>query len=58
MPSNVWTAADLPNQSGRTYIVTGGNSGLGFEAARALARKRAHVVISCRNPAKADAALA
>ena len=58
MPSDAWTAADLPDQSGRTYIVTGGNSGLGFEAARALARKRAHVVIACRNPAKADAALA
>ncbi|MCH7708672.1 MAG: SDR family oxidoreductase [Myxococcales bacterium] len=58
MPSSGWTAADLPDLSGRTYIVTGGNSGLGLETTRALARKGAHVVIACRNPAKADAALA
>ena len=38
--------------SGRTYFVTGGNSGLGRESGRALAGKGAHVVLAGRNPAK------
>jgi len=52
-----WTADDVPDLAGRTFIVTGGNSGLGYETARALARKRAHVVLACRDVAKAKAAV-
>ena len=38
--------------------MTGGNSGLGFETARALARRGARVVLACRNPEKASEAIA
>lgn len=45
-----WTTADVPDQSGRVAIVTGGNSGIGFEAAAVLAGKGAHVVLAVRDP--------
>jgi NAD(P)-dependent dehydrogenase (short-subunit alcohol dehydrogenase family) len=53
-----WSAADLPDQSGRTYVVTGANSGLGEATARTLAAHGASVVLACRNTAKGDAAAA
>jgi NAD(P)-dependent dehydrogenase (short-subunit alcohol dehydrogenase family) len=53
-----WTAADIPDQTGRTAVVTGANGGLGLETARALAAAGAHVVMAARNPEKADAAIA
>ncbi|HMG32095.1 MAG TPA: SDR family NAD(P)-dependent oxidoreductase, partial [Jiangellaceae bacterium] len=53
-----WTADDIPDQSGRVAVVTGANGGLGLETARALARKRAHVVMAARNQDKAAAAVA
>jgi len=52
-----WTAADLPELSGKVFVVTGGNSGLGLEAARELTRKGGQVVIACRDAAKAATAL-
>jgi NAD(P)-dependent dehydrogenase (short-subunit alcohol dehydrogenase family) len=53
-----WTTADIPDQSGRTAVITGANTGLGFETAKALAEKGAHVVIAVRNTTKGDQAAA
>ncbi len=53
-----WTAADIPDQSGRTAVVTGANSGLGLITARELARAGATVVLACRDTAKGERALA
>jgi NAD(P)-dependent dehydrogenase (short-subunit alcohol dehydrogenase family) len=52
-----WTAEHIPDLTGKTVVVTGGNSGIGFEAARELARKRAHVILACRDLAKAEDAI-
>ncbi len=47
-----WNASEITDQSGRTFIVTGANSGLGFEAARELAGHRGRVIVAARNEAK------
>jgi NAD(P)-dependent dehydrogenase (short-subunit alcohol dehydrogenase family) len=53
-----WTAEDIPNQRGRIAVITGANTGLGFETARMLAERGATVVLACRDPRKAaDAAV-
>jgi NAD(P)-dependent dehydrogenase (short-subunit alcohol dehydrogenase family) len=44
-----WTTADIPDQTGRTAVITGANTGLGFETAKALANRGAHVVLAVRN---------
>lgn len=51
-----WAEADIPDLAGRRAVVTGANSGLGFEVASALARRGADVVLACRNASKAGAA--
>ena len=52
-----WTTADIPDQKGRTAVVTGANGGLGLETSRALAGAGAHVVMAARNQEKARAAV-
>jgi NAD(P)-dependent dehydrogenase (short-subunit alcohol dehydrogenase family) len=51
-----WTTADIPDQTGRTAVITGANTGLGYETAAALADKGAHVVLAVRNLDKGKAA--
>jgi NAD(P)-dependent dehydrogenase (short-subunit alcohol dehydrogenase family) len=53
-----WTAADIPDQSGRVAVVTGANSGLGLVTSRELARAGANVIMACRNLDKGQAAAA
>jgi len=53
-----WTTRDIPPQAGRFAIVTGANSGIGYETALALASAGAEVVVAARNPAKGEAAVA
>ena len=52
-----WNVDDIPDQRGRIAVVTGANSGLGFEASRELARRGARVVMAVRNTEKGQAAL-
>jgi NAD(P)-dependent dehydrogenase (short-subunit alcohol dehydrogenase family) len=58
MPEKQWNYRDMPELSGRTALVTGSNTGLGFEIARGLARAGADVILACRNEEKAEAAAA
>lgn len=44
-----WTADDVPRQHDRTFVITGANSGIGFEAAKVLAARNATVILACRN---------
>lgn len=52
-----WTAENIPDLIGKVAIVTGANSGIGYEMARTLARKQATVILACRNQDKGDAAV-
>jgi NAD(P)-dependent dehydrogenase (short-subunit alcohol dehydrogenase family) len=53
-----WTSADIPDQTGRIAVITGANTGLGFETATALAARGAHVVMAVRNLEKGKQAAA
>ncbi|WP_327670280.1 MULTISPECIES: oxidoreductase [unclassified Streptomyces] len=52
-----WSATDIPDQQGRTAVVTGANTGIGYVTARELARAGAHVVLACRSEQRGVAAL-
>lgn len=53
IPKN-WSAADLPNQTGKRFLITGATSGIGKEAARELARAGGNVIIAARSRSKAE----
>jgi NAD(P)-dependent dehydrogenase (short-subunit alcohol dehydrogenase family) len=57
MAGQKWTAGQIPSQAGKTALVTGANSGIGYRAALELARHGAHVLLGCRNADKGQAAL-
>lgn len=56
MASQRWTASDIGDQTGRTFVITGANSGLGLESTKALTAAGASVIMACRNTEKAEAA--
>jgi NAD(P)-dependent dehydrogenase (short-subunit alcohol dehydrogenase family) len=56
MLNSPWTAADIASQAGKTFLITGANSGLGFASSRALARAGARVIMACRSLERGEAA--
>ena len=52
-----WSTGNIPDLSGKTAIVTGANTGIGYETALALARKKARVVLACRSRERGERAL-
>jgi len=53
-----FTEADVPDQSGKCFIVTGANAGVGFELSRVLAARGARVLLGCREKGRAEEAIA
>ena len=55
--SENWTAKNIPELAGKIIIITGANSGIGFESAREFTRKGAEVIVASRDPTKANRAI-
>lgn len=53
-----WIAENIPDMAGKLILVTGANSGIGFEAAKILADKNGEIILACRNQQKGEEALA
>jgi NAD(P)-dependent dehydrogenase (short-subunit alcohol dehydrogenase family) len=56
-PPPQWSQRDIPSQEGRTFLITGGTSGMGFEDAKALAAAGGEVIIAARNPERGREAI-
>lgn len=56
--SEKWQASDIPSLTGKRVLITGANSGIGYQTALKLARKGAHVIFACRDRQRGEAALA
>jgi NAD(P)-dependent dehydrogenase (short-subunit alcohol dehydrogenase family) len=56
--SDKWTNDSVPDQTGKVAVVTGANTGIGYETARTLAANGARVVLACRSREKGEAAIA
>ena len=52
--TEVWDPSQITDQSGKTFLITGSNAGLGFEAAKTISQKNGHVIMATRNPDKAN----
>lgn len=57
MATSNWTADNIPSQHGKTILITGANSGLGFQATKVLSNKGAHIIMTARNLQKGKEAL-
>jgi NAD(P)-dependent dehydrogenase (short-subunit alcohol dehydrogenase family) len=57
MSNNNWTTESMPDLTGKVIIVTGANSGIGYESAKEFARKGAQTILACRSMEKAQTAL-
>lgn len=57
MSTKNWTIDDIADQSGKTILITGGNSGIGLEAARVLSLKNAEVILTARSAKKGQSAV-
>ncbi len=58
LTSRAWSLDDAPVLAGRTIMITGATSGLGLAAARALSRKKAHVIVACRDRTRGERVVA
>ncbi len=54
--ANKWTQEDIPDLTGKVFVITGANSGLGYECSKTLAEKGATVVMTARNMQKGEQA--